>query len=168
MIEKNLDKGHAFLATLALPSPPPGASKPPGPPPVAEPLALDLLRRGLLPDAAASGDGAAGGGGAGAGKGGAGAGKGGGQAVRMPTVAGTFRRQLVRCFRPLTRCLFLPPSLPPLISALDDRPHSLARPLAPAHRRVHAARVLVGASSRMPTHAQLASCAGSTSSRSFT
>ncbi len=89
MIEKNLDKGHAFLATLVLPT---DASTnatatrvaaAASPPPVCEPLALELLRRGLLPSGGVESGGGGGGGGT-------------GRQARMPTVAGTFRTQLVR------------------------------------------------------------------------
>ncbi len=87
MIEKNLDKGHAFLATLALPTDGAAtgtaarAAAAASPPPVCEPLALELLRRGLLPSSGVESSGGSGGSG--------------GRQARMPTVAGTFRTQLV-------------------------------------------------------------------------
>jgi hypothetical protein len=87
MIEKNLDKGHAFLATLAIPTSAATAGNAARaaaavcPPPVCEPLALVLLRRGLLPSSGVESSGS-------------GSGSSGRQA-RMPTVAGTFRIQLV-------------------------------------------------------------------------
>ena len=80
MIEKNLDKGQPHLATLVQPS---GGG---GQPPIREPLALALLRRGLLPTRVEGGSGTGGGGFSGGGEAGR---------QKMPTVAGTFRRQLV-------------------------------------------------------------------------
>ncbi len=91
MIEKNLDKGHAFLATLALPtdgattSAAARAAAAASPPPVCEPLAMELLRRGLLPRSGVESGGGSGGSG--------------GRQARMPTVAGTIRTQLVCALR---------------------------------------------------------------------
>jgi hypothetical protein len=88
MIEKNLDKGHAFLSTLVLPADASTtatavrAAAAACPSPVCEPLALELLRRGLLPSCTVESGGGGGGGGT-------------GRQARMPTVAGTFRTQLV-------------------------------------------------------------------------